>query len=144
MAMRRADYPPNWEDLRAAVRARSGDWCEARCADGQRCDASNHVWIHRRLGAAEDLIACAAEGPDCTGRDADEIAPWPVSKTPIRVVLTVAHTCQDSHCDDLDHLLHLCQLHHLRLDAAQHGRNAAATRRAKRLALQPALIAEGA
>jgi hypothetical protein len=49
--------------------------------------------------------------------------------TAVQVVLTIAHLCQDSTCDDLTHLRALCQRCHLIYDATQHQRNAAATRR---------------
>jgi hypothetical protein len=47
----------------------------------------------------------------------------------VQVVLTIAHLCQDSTCADLSHLRAMCQRCHLRYDAHQHQKSAAATRR---------------
>jgi hypothetical protein len=39
---------------------------------------------------------------------------------PLKVILTTAHLCQESSCNDLEHLRALCQCCHLRMDARQH------------------------
>jgi hypothetical protein len=126
----KADYPPNWAVLRAMVRVRDEDCCSCigYCGsdhDG-RCGAPNHARIVRDPGhKARWWLA----------RD----APWSSdSATPrkvVRVVLTVAHLCQDSRCDDLTCLRALCQFCHLRYDARQHARTAARTRRQRLEAL---------
>jgi hypothetical protein len=46
------------------------------------------------------------------------------------VMLTVAHLCQDSTCDDETHLKAMCQRCHLRYDVKQHTSNAYRTRQA--------------
>jgi len=51
-----------------------------------------------------------------------------------KIVLTVAHLCEDKKCYDPTHLRALCQGCHLRLDMPHHVRHAADTRRAKRVA----------
>lgn len=129
----KAPYPPNWRELVAVVRERSGDRCEARLSDGTRCALPNHVWIHRDRRAPTISIICDDDA--CIAGDAAvpkmHGEPW---SSPVYIVLTTAHLCQDSLCDRIDHLAHWCQLHHLRFDAAQHARNAATTRRQKRVA----------
>lgn len=57
-----------------------------------------------------------------------------------KVVLTTAHTCTcEPPCGNLDHLLHLCNRCHLRLDVEQHMKNAKKTREAKKWLNQHAL-----
>lgn len=131
MPMRLTDYPAEWKQIVASIRARAGDRCEALLGDGERCRAPNAAWVHRAKVDRACWFRCAADGPDCTGRDQMELygeATYDV----VRVVLTTAHTC-DCHplCGDEAHLLSLCQLHHLRLDAKLHAHHAAETRRRK-------------
>lgn len=58
--------------------------------------------------------------------------PHPVTGS--RVILTVAHVCECvPKCGDPAHLYALCQMHHLRLDLAHHIRNAARTRRRRKI-----------
>jgi hypothetical protein len=51
---------------------------------------------------------------------------------PYRVVLTVAHLDHNPQNCDPANLRAWCQPHHLRYDAPQHGKHAAATRRRRR------------
>lgn len=55
------------------------------------------------------------------------------SRGPYRVVLTVAHLDHDPANCNPSNLRAWCQPHHLRYDARQHARNAAATRRRRQL-----------
>ena len=118
MPWNRADYPLDWDTVRTALAARSGNRCE-----WNGCGARNHTYIVRD---PEDLERFMEVDP----RDAE----LPV----VRVVLTSAHTCSCiPFCGRLDHLLHLCQLHHNRLDMPMRQAHAAASRlRRKREALQ--------
>jgi len=49
------------------------------------------------------------------------------------VVLTIAHLCHDTACYDPTHLRALCQKCHLSYDAKHHQKNAAQTRRNKKV-----------
>lgn len=49
-----------------------------------------------------------------------------------KVMLTVAHLCHDSTCDNEEHLRAMCNRCHLRLDVEQHTRNSAETRDRKK------------
>jgi hypothetical protein len=51
----------------------------------------------------------------------------------IKVVLTIAHLDRNPGNNDVERLRALCQFCHLRYDRHEHGKNAAATRRRKRL-----------
>lgn len=48
-----------------------------------------------------------------------------------RVVLTTAHLCQDSKCDDEYHMKAMCQGCHLRYDRGQHSETMAKKKDAK-------------
>ena len=124
MPMNKAHYPKDWLTLRKTVLARAKYGCECRgecgsthqegpCAAGdgqliQRVKLDLAVWVRAYAGAETRL-----------------------HNPPIKVVLTTAHICQESMCNDLTHLLALCQLCHLRLDAKQHATSRAATRAKK-------------
>ena len=67
--------------------------------------------------------------PDCRAVNYE-----PHPRTGSRVILTIAHMDQTPENNNPANLRALCQRCHLRLDRHQHGRNAAATRRARRAA----------
>lgn len=82
------------------------------------------------------------EWPGCT---AEHGKPNPLTGS--KVILTTAHLPIDAngilcdvhdkmHCSEYN-LLALCQMHHLKLDGAEHARNAAITRRKKHESLNP-------
>lgn len=100
-------YPPNWKDLVAQVRARSKD----------RCECVGECGLHK-----------TNPGPRRCEERHRQAAKWARG----RVILTTAHLCQDSMCAMIEHLRHMCNRCHLRLDVGQHIRNAAETRRARR------------
>jgi hypothetical protein len=135
MPWKRHRYPTDWRAIVARILDRAERRCEWAYPAGTRCDASHHAWIHRAVDDLEVWEECAAAGPDCTGRDVDEVFRGEMHERPLRVVLTTAHTCDcEPPCGIDAHLLSLCQLHHLRLDAGLHARNAAETRRQRRIA----------
>lgn len=100
-------YPANWKDLVSQVRVRSRDQCECQGECG----------LHK-----------TNPGPRRCVEKHRQKAKWARGI----VILTTAHLCQDSNCDILDHLRHMCNRCHLRLDVGQHVRNATETRRLKR------------
>lgn len=109
-------YPRDWLTIRATVLARSLFACECRgeCGavhEGGLCAAPDNALIQR---AHHDLARWVR---------AYAIGETRQHRAPIRVSLAVSHTCQTSHCDDVSHLLALCQWCHLSLDVGQHVRN---------------------
>lgn len=121
----RARYPENWRAVRARILVRAERRCECagECGDphSERCSAPNRKSVVRPAGAPWDwrFARPGEQVPRVDGRV-------------VQVVLTVAHLDHvPEHCDD-ENLRALCQRCHLRLDRHQHGRNAAATRRAAR------------
>jgi hypothetical protein len=118
-------YPPRnvWLAIRARLLARAGnrcEWCKkpnrtrVRVSNGGRWrDDTRGVWL-------DDRGRCAAQPGDFR---------W------IEVVLTIAHLDHDPTNNDEDRNLRaLCQRCHLRYDAREHAKNAAATRARKRVA----------
>ena len=135
MPMNLRDYPANWREISRTIRfARAQGQCEAVCADGVRCGAVHGQWIHRLQRDQEETTTCDRIDVDCAGCNFGESkARRPCIWRPaVQVLLTTAHTCDCTPlCGTEDHLRALCQLHHLRLDAALHGRNARRTRAGK-------------
>lgn len=100
-------YPSNWKSIVAKVRERSKD----------RCECTGQCGLHKDN-----------PGPRrCVERHRQK-AVWARG----RVILTTAHLCHDSECDDLTHLIHACNRCHLRIDLDQHMKNSAETRRVKK------------
>jgi len=93
-------YPKDWADIVSRVRERSGD----------RCECTSQCGLHTTTGR-------------CI-----EINGEPAKYARGKVVLTTAHLCHDSMCDDMSHLIHACQRCHLRIDLDQHMANARKTR----------------
>ncbi len=128
-AEKRALYPANWKEIVARILARAGHRCECsgRCGrphDGGRCGAPNGAFILRAVERLEAWILAPSPG---------EKAPAGFGAKQIKVVLTTAHLDDPNpaNCAD-ENLASMCQLCHLRLDAAMHGANARATRRAQK------------
>jgi hypothetical protein len=97
------NYPPHWKELVAKVRQRSGD----------RCECMGECGLHKDH-----------PGP----RRCTELNGQPAKWARGKVVLTTAHLCHDSKCDDIEHLRHLCNRCHLRIDVKQHVQNSRKTR----------------
>lgn len=130
----REQYPDQWDALRDRVLDRAS-WVAPpdeptlfvktsetpRC---ERCAKPNHEtvitgpdgawvderWIHHPLGPDRPVWR------DEEGEMLDHEYTGERSSDSVRVVLTIAHTCQDPRCDDLQHLQALCQRCHLQLD----------------------------
>jgi hypothetical protein len=100
-------YPSQWPALRQAVLARAAYACECQGECGS---------VHPQGRCAVPHLAYVIRDPAAPAR-------WRVVETPargtIRIVLAVAHLCQDSTCADLACLRGLCQRCHLRYDHAQ-------------------------
>ena len=90
-------YPKNWKsEVVPAIRARSGD----------RCECTGQCGLHRFTG-----------GP----RRCTEINGAPARFARGRIVLTAAHLCKcEPKCGNLEHLRHMCQRCHLRIDVTHH------------------------
>ena len=130
-------YPANWKEIRARILKRADNRCEV-------CGVRNHELIVRRADALERYYYVHdfdsevfpwfpreeeyrhRHGPALTCCEVDD--DW---RDPVKVILTVAHLDHTPEHNDDDNLKALCQLHHLRHDAKEHGKNAAATRRAR-------------
>lgn len=121
---------PEWQAIRAFIRARAGDCCE-------QCGVRHLTYGVRMDGAFTDL-----------GLDRDEALgeyeyakglatlflknPEAVVFPPmIRIVCTVAHVDHDQSNNHESNLRFWCQLHHLTHDAAHHASSARASRAAK-------------
>lgn len=96
-------YPPNWKALSAKIR------------------------FERAKGQCECITECKLH-PDhrCFERNNE-----PALFAKGKVVLTVAHLCQDSSCDDENHLRAMCNRCHLVYDVDFHKANARRTRATK-------------
>ena len=99
------DYPPHWHELSRQIRHDR--------AQGQ-CECMGECGLHR-----------THPGPRrCTERNG-EPAQWANG----RIILTVAHLCHNTQCDNPDHLRAMCQRCHCRYDAPLHAKHAAETRK---------------
>ncbi len=134
-------YPPHWRDFSHEIRfTRNRACCECPGVCGSDhashsvsglCDAPNRAMIVRDAGNPARWWR-AEDAPPAQFGGIEKI---------VRVVLTVAHTCVcEPLCAEHAHVLSLCQRCHLRLDADRHGRNAATTRRMRRIADQLVLF----
>lgn len=103
----RHQYPKNWKQIVAEIRARSGD----------RCECSGECELHK-----------THPGPRRCEERNGQPAKWAKGK----VMLTTAHLCHNPRCARRSHLKHMCQRCHLRLDKSLHMRNASRTRDEKR------------
>lgn len=121
MPMNKACYPKDWLSLRTQVLVRAGNCCECKgeCGSSHEdgwCAAPDRSLIQRKkLDLASWVMAFAGETK--------------LYNAPVKVILTTAHLCQESMCNDLKHLKAMCQLCHLRLDAKQHAETRAAKRK---------------
>lgn len=132
MPMDRSRYPDDWETISARIREREGNRCKW-------CGAQNGAIGYRLLNGEFVKIADSAEE---VGMQADALALDGFNL--IRIVLTVAHlgvprpdgTPGDKN-DKMDvrdeNLAALCQKCHLNYDRDDHIRNAAETRRRRRI-----------
>lgn len=120
MTFRPERYPKNWPAIRAGIIARAGNRCE-------RCRAPNGVTIARGEPDTRDEGTYMLERGEVF--DAETGEPRGVARGSeyeaarfVRVILTVAHLDHDEGNNDPSNLAALCQLHHLRHDAADNAR----------------------
>lgn len=106
-------YPADWKQIRAAILARSGNACE-------HCGVANYAVGWRDKGG---------EFYKLSEDNGHLVEPENI----IRIVLTVAHLDHDITSNEPSNLRALCQQCHLRHDASHHARNAAITRRRRKV-----------
>lgn len=119
---------PEWRAIRARIGERSGWRCE-------KCSAPHMTMVARGTYAGRDAymvidtgeVFCAESGLKMRAMRASHFNADRV----LKIVLTVAHLNHDETDSRDENLAHLCQRHHLRLDAKHHARNAARTRRSR-------------
>lgn len=126
----RARYPKNWQEIREQILGRAGNCCE-------QCKVANGKRIARGAGPFADTFQ--DENADVFDAETGEhIARVRMSeyrvKNMVTIVLTIAHLDHQPENCDPDNLRALCQMHHLRHDAAHHAETARSTRR-ERLAV---------
>lgn len=119
---------PEWRAIRKAVGKRSGWRCET-------CGAPHMTIVARGFYNGREAYLVVDTGHVFCAETGIKMAEMRLSdfnaRRVLKIVLTVAHLNHDESCTDLEQMKHLCQRHHLRLDAKHHARNAARTRRAK-------------
>lgn len=104
---KKRQYPSNWAEISRHIRYDRG---------GGQCECWGECGLHQ-----------THPGPRrCVERDRQP-AVWANGI----VILTVAHLCHNSKCDNLEHLRAMCNRCHLRYDSEFHQKNAAETRRLK-------------
>jgi hypothetical protein len=119
---------PEWRAIRKRIGERSGWKCET-------CGAPHMTVVARGSYGGRDAylvvdtgeVFCAETGLKMTEMKLSDFNAYRV----LKIILTVAHLNHDETDSRDGNLAHLCQRHHLRLDAKQHARNAARTRRAR-------------
>jgi hypothetical protein len=126
------DYPPDWREISRRIRFFRA---KGRCEE-PGCGAKHGSIIGRHANGEpvrEERSGRIIElDEQCLVDFRNETDEQRGTLRIVKVILTTAHTCNCSpKCGDESHLKALCQLHHLRLDAAEHRRNSAATRRRK-------------
>jgi hypothetical protein len=103
-------YPPNWKtEIVPAVLARANNCCE-------NCGLENKQFVYST--EVSDFDFMSGQSGYITRWTKD---PLSESSKRVKIVLTVAHLDHDEHNHDvsLDRLKALCQLCHLRYDAAE-------------------------
>lgn len=116
-----------WHSIRKRIGERSGWRCEVCGAPHMKMVARGHYRGCEAYIVLETCeVFCAESGLlmaklRCT-------SDFKATKV-LKIVLTVAHLNHDERDNRDENLAHLCQRHHLRLDAKYHAQNAARTRR---------------
>lgn len=117
---------PEWRAIRKRIGERSGWRCET-------CGAPHMTIVARGSYGGRDAYMIVDTGEVFDAETGLKMAVMKLSSfgayRVLKIVLTVAHLNHDETCNEDGNLAHLCQRHHLRLDAKHHQRNAARTRR---------------
>lgn len=117
---------PEWRATRERIGKRSGWKCEI-------CGAPHMTIVARGSYGGRDAYMIVDTGEVFDAETGLKMATMKLSAfgayRVLKIVLTVAHLDHDESSTDDANLAHLCQRHHLRLDAKHHQRNAARTRR---------------
>ena len=131
-AERMALYPggsirsKEWQAICKRIGERSGWRCET-------CGAPHMTVIARGSYGGRDTYMVVDTGQVFDAETGLRMATMKLSAfgayRVLKIVLTVAHLDHDESSEDDANLAHLCQRHHLRMDAKHHQRNAARTRR---------------
>lgn len=125
-------YPKNWKEIRAEVLDRDGHRC-AWCRVENHAIIIRYPWKKQYHYLETGRLHCQETGADRGYESIDHCSP---GRQAIKVVLTIAHLDHDprnnGETGSRPNLAALCQMHHLRHDAAIHAENAAITRSAKR------------
>ena len=98
MPMNKAHYPKDWLSLRKAALERA----DYRCACKGECGHSHEAsWLGTPLcGAPQYALLQRKKGAGWIWSPAYSLSESPTHERPVRVVLTTAHLCQQSSCDD--------------------------------------------
>jgi hypothetical protein len=117
---------PEWRAIRKRIGERSGWRCET-------CGAPHMTIVARGSYGGRDAYMIVDTGEVFDAETGLKMAVMKLSAfgayRVLKIILTTAHLNHDeTDCRD-ENLAHLCQRHHLRLDAKHHARNAARTRR---------------
>lgn len=125
MPMKRHLYPSDWPAISKRIRERDGDRCKA-------CRVANGAIISRHKASGTFMLETGDVFDAETGerRGSARGSEWEGAMG-IKVVLTVAHQDHNPSNNTEDNLAALCQMHHLRHDAAQHAASTRATRRSR-------------
>ena len=129
MPCNHADYHPDWKSIVRQIKEQAGDRCEF-------CGAPNRAWVTRDASGRWTI--------DETIPENTAVIAWgwnkPTTPPPTKIVLTVAHLDHDVGNNDPANLKALCQKCHLAWDRDHHNRNAAETRRRKKIAAGQAVL----
>ena len=125
--MDKSKYPKNWAGIRSTILERSRNRCEClgHCGIDHKRESDNN---HTRTIDPElaKYLAFARFSRRCPERNNNK-AIFARGK----VVLTTAHLCHHTECENLDHLAAFCQRCHLRYDRFLHAVHSRNTRKAK-------------
>lgn len=117
---------PEWRAIRKRIGARSGWRCET-------CGAPHMTIVARGSFSGRDAYMIVDTGEVFDAETGLKMATMKLSAfgayRVLKIILTVAHLNHDETDSRDANLAHLCQRHHLRLDAKHHQRNASRTRR---------------
>ena len=102
---------------------------KARIYPGHWKTLSHKIRHERARGRCECMGECGLHRTHPGPRRCEEVNNTPAKWAKGVVVLTVAHLCRDSTCEDETHLKAMCNRCHLRYDVKQHQQNSYRTRR---------------